>query len=493
MIPSKYQKDFYDEVRKNQNNILVQACAGSGKTTSTVEALKLVPIYKKSIFLAFSKAIQEELSKRVPKHVDCLTLHSLGYRSISSYYKKQMKLDGYKTFKFSNNLVKELKNKDGKDLNAKEQMVYKFTVSDIIDMARITLNTSFEGFKYVEKNYDIVCKHNEVESAYSIFNELSQYNRVMSFKGDVFIDYVDMIFLPIQLNLDMPKYDYIFIDEVQDLNASQHELISKIMKPNSRVIAVGDYRQSIFGFSGALSNSMDIMKEKFNMKQLPLSITYRVPKTGVELLKQFNPDIECTEDAIDGTIKNGEIIEAELGDLIICRNTKPLIVAYFLLLAQEKKSTIVGKEMESGLNKIIHKYEDYSTKEALFAIEQDKLHLEFQLLEQGVEDPKKHYKYVQFEEKIDIIKIFFERYASVKIAKQKIHEIFDESKPGIKLMTVHRSKGLESNRVFFITHFENNKLIPSRFSISPEQKKQESNLEYVALSRHKKELIFVKL
>lgn len=491
MIPSKYQLDFWDAVEHEKHNVLLKAVPGSGKTFSLVEALKRIPKYKKTIFLAFSKAIQLELQSRVPDHVDCMTLHSLGYKAISAHFKTRLKLDSYKSFKFSDGLVKELKNKDGDQLSKKDQLIYKFTVSDLIDMARINMNTSLEGFKYVEKNYDILCKNGEVENAIKVFDDLQKYNKRRN--RNMSIDYVDMLHIPVSLNLDMPKYDYVAIDEVQDMSDIQMELISKILKPNGRIIAVGDPLQSIFGFAGAAANSMDILQDKFNMKELPLSITYRVPRVGVENLKTINPNIEHSDNAIEGKITHGSLDSVELGDLVICRNTKPLIVAYFQLLAQEKKATIIGKEMENGLDRLASKFEGMTCKEAEYAMQQEKDYLEDQLREQGVSEPTKHYKYASLEEKIDIFKIFLERYGSVSDARRKIHEIFDEKKEGIKLMTCHRSKGLESDRVFFITHFENNKLIPSKYAKTKKQLQQERNLFYVAESRFKKEMIYVKL
>ena len=307
------------------------------------------------------------------------------------------------------------------------------------------------------------------------------------------IDFVDMIHLPVYFDLEAPKYDYVIVDECQDLSHLQMELISKILKPNGRIIGVGDEKQNIYNFAGAAPNSMGILKEKFNMKEYPLSLTYRVPKKGVELLKQINPEIECPKTAIDGLIREGSIQEAKLGDLIICRNTKPLITAYFQLLQEEKKATIVGKEMEKGLLKIIKDLQHFNSEGASQELRRQLGEIELTLSEQGVGEPKKHWKYNNFNEKVDIIEIFLTRYKSVGEVKNKIEEIFHEDKDAIKLMTIHKSKGLESDRVFFITHFDRTKLIPSKFALSDEQKKQEVHLEYVALSRFKKELIRVKL
>jgi len=491
MIDSKYQIALYDAVENTKDNILAQAAPGSGKTTSLVGAMKRVPKHKKSIFVAFSKLIQMELKERIPSNIDCATLHSVGYKMLWSHYKSKFKVDDWKTFKFSEELVKTLKNKDDKSLTYKEQFAYKLSIQELVNMTRLNLDSSLEGFKIAEKNYDIICKNGEIENAIDIFDSLQSYNKRK--RREMSIDFVDMIHLPVYQNLEAPKYDYVFLDEAQDTSIVQIELIKKLLKPNGRIVAVADEKQAIYNFAGSASNSVEILTKAFNLQPYPLSLTYRVPKKGVELLKKINPTVECPEDAKEGIIRHGDITEATLGDLVICRNTKPLITAYFKLLQQEKKATIIGKEMESGLLKIVKGLQQFSSEGALFELNRQLGEIEVTLSDQGIEEPKKHWKYQSFKEKVDIITLFIDRYSSINQVKSKIEEIFHQDKDAIKLMTVHKSKGLESKRVFFITHFENNKLIPSKFATSTEQKKQEVNLKYVALSRFSEEMVFVKI
>lgn len=492
MIPSKYQQAIFDAVEKENINILACAAPGSGKSTTLVGCMKRVPKYKKSISVSFSKQLQLDIQPKVPSHVECATLHSIGYNVLRNHYKGKLKLDQYKSFGFSNSILNDLTDKDGNLLSKKDRLLYQFTLMNLINMARITYDTSHQGFRNVESTYDMFCQNgSEIENAIKVFDLMQSYNA--SFRKETVIDFVDMLYAPVSLKMVFPKYDYVFFDEGQDCSLLQIEFLKKILKPRGRLIVVADEKQSIYGFSGASTKSVNILRNSFSLKDFPLSCTYRVPKKGVELLKENNPDIECPSSAIDGVVSNGSYRDIQEGDLVICRNTKPLVILYFLLLKMEKKCTIVGKEMESGLLNIIKRYLDMSVKEAEYAIISDKQYMESQLIEQGVESPKKHYKYVSFEEKTDILKIFFSRYKTVKMAKEKISQIFSQKREGIKLMTIHKSKGLESDRVFFITHFENNELIPSKYAISKEELQQEQNLKYVALSRFKKEMYFLRI
>ena len=72
--------------------------------------------------------------------------------------------------------------------------------------------------------------------------------------------------------------------------------------------------------------------------------------------------------------------------------------------------------------------------------------------------------------------------------KQLIDRIFSEEKinNAIKLMTIHKAKGLESDRVIFLSPQLNAKK-PAK--MQEWQFEQEKNLQYVALTRAKEELV----
>jgi DNA helicase-2/ATP-dependent DNA helicase PcrA len=56
------------------------------------------------------------------------------------------------------------------------------------------------------------------------------------------------------------------------------------------------------------------------------------------------------------------------------------------------------------------------------------------------------------------------------------------------MMSIHKSKGLEADNVFFIEKFEGEKLIPSKYATDEDSKIQEKNLLFVAYTRAKKKL-----
>ena len=101
------------------------------------------------------------------------------------------------------------------------------------------------------------------------------------------IDFDDMLWLPVQLRLDFPASDWVFIDEAQDTNAIQLVILNALRSPATRYVFVGDPHQAIYGFRGAGTNSVDTIKSVFETINLPLSFTYRCPKAVVREAQKY--------------------------------------------------------------------------------------------------------------------------------------------------------------------------------------------------------------
>ena len=99
--PSKYQAAVYHFIEGGKGNAVVDAVAGSGKSTTLVEALKKIPAHQSVLFLAFNKAIVEELKIKVGKmpNVTIMTLHGLGSKTVNrSLWATEINADKYKSF-----------------------------------------------------------------------------------------------------------------------------------------------------------------------------------------------------------------------------------------------------------------------------------------------------------------------------------------------------------------------------------------------------------
>ena len=367
---STYQQNILNYIDNNTGNLLVDAKAGSGKTsTLLLIANKVYNQNKKCTFLAFNKSIVDELSKKL-QNTDCMikTIHSLGLSFIRSYLMKKfgmnnytLNIDGLKLNKFMKPLINQICGEDIK--NSFEDTDYdtmKETFNDILDQFLKIIqfirfyNVDITNEESVKDLIDTKCnceyfidpKRYGLQNYYQVLTETMKYIDD-TFKGEtqdsngkyVFdIDFTDMTYFPVKLQIPVPysvkQYlDYILVDESQDLSILQQIFIKQLNTGNSRYIFVGDKKQAIYGFTGADTNSIDNIKKNFVLEELPLNICYRCPEKVIKIAKTIVPDIESNsarEDKGNVQILKKSDLKNILkpGDMIISRTNNTLVDMY---------------------------------------------------------------------------------------------------------------------------------------------------------------------
>src|SRR5260370_5986739 len=104
------------------------------------------------------------------------------------------------------------------------------------------------------------------------------------------------------------------------------------------MIAVGDRHQAIYGFTGADADSLDLIAKDFSCSRLPLTITYRCPKTVVNFAHKWVGHITAAETAPAGsvsTVKMADFMKRKDltdGSAVLCRVTKSLVFPAFHLI-----------------------------------------------------------------------------------------------------------------------------------------------------------------
>lgn len=221
--------------------------------------------------------------------------------------------------------------------------------------------------------------------------------------------------------------------------------------------------------------------------RLPLSVSYRCAKNIVIEAQKYVPEISWAPGAEEGVVRNGSLTDIEEGDWVLCRNLKPLIQAYLWLLKNHIKSKIRGKDIAEGILGLINKT-GAKTIDGLFnALQRERNHLLDKLTKKGVRRPSQHPKMELLEQKVDVIECLADEVNTVSELKEMISSIFSDDVKGIMLSTIHKAKGLENDRVFFLLP----ELIPSKYATQDWQYEQERNLKYVGITRAKRELIYV--
>ena len=474
IVHSEYQLDIFNAYDNTEDDLLINAVAGSGKTYTITKLSERSR--GRTLFLAFNKSIAEEIAKKVPPYVDAMTLHSLGCRAIMNKF--GVKINAGKTFGFIQKNMKKWK------IPEKEKGQAFFVIDKLVDLYRLTMCKSQDDLIKVAMDLGIFFTEQHLEYVAQVLKQLERANRMPKE-----IDFTDMIYLPAtSARYQLPKYDNVFVDECQDLNNAQHELVDKLTK-RSRVVYVGDEFQAIYGFAGANTQSFERLRNKRGIQEMPLSVCYRCPQAVIEKARRIYPIIEAFEDNPEGIVEDDwDFVEAEEGDMVLCRNLKPLIPIYFEMILDEKKAYIRGKEIGQSLIRLLKPYKDKTLFQMSQGLTQELKKVEDELKARGINKPKKHPTYDSLAEKVGAIMIISKKYNTVPAMIELLEEMFtDESREGVLLSTIHKAKGLEADNVFFV----NKHLIPSQYATTQEQLEQENNLLYVATTRAKKRLVYV--
>jgi superfamily I DNA/RNA helicase len=475
--PSVFQQAIFDEIEQSTDNLFISAVAGSGKTTTILKCLDLLPKGKDIVFLAFNKSIVTELQDRVKRaDVRISTMHSFGWNIIRNKYGKKAKLNDNKILGKVEKLSESVE-----EMTEKKKFWYFYTAKKVLDLARLNLVTSKSDLENICNMHDIFLEEEDLDFCMQTWNLIK--------KDFTQFDFTDMVYLPaIDDTMRVPKYDYVFVDESQDLSLAQQKIIQKMLKSDGRLICVGDPQQAIYGFAGADSNSYNRLGSLYpNTKFLPLSVCYRCASSIVNYAKDVVPHIESAPNAEEGEVRNGNLLQLRSDDWILCRNVKPLVMLNLHLLKQGIKSKVKGKDIGEGLLNMVKKVGTKSLKALILKLEHNYTKTLYNLSEKGVSKPEKHPKAIVLLQKIDLIQVLSEGLVNTDQLIDRIKDIFSDEIKGIILSTIHKSKGLENDRVFLICP----ELMPSPYAVHAWQIEQENNLKYVAITRARKELVVV--
>lgn len=515
-VPSKYQKEIFNFISKDTKNAVVSAVAGSGKTTTLINALDKVPDTKSVLFLAFNVSIVEELQKRLvgKNNIRISTVHKFGFDILRNNFSceknnqkyrdifKQILCEYFDVKKYITNITFD-------EIHYPYvEKIYQFLSADGLDRTKFISNCislcDLARSNYVDFEIKAIGigEINSLAENHGISNEdgESTVTWYLGKLGSMFtnvIDFTDMIFLPNILNVKSEEFDFVFIDECQDLNSCQRLIMQKAVKPETgRFIAVGDPKQAIYGFAGADYQSYNKLKSLPNTVELPLSFTYRVAPEILNLVKHINPSISAHSKNKKGRIDNNSSYKDIMdGDMVLCRNTFPLVVLCIRLLQENKKSYIIGSDIGSSLKFLISNHinhnEPHTMENVIISLIKEKERMIEKIMSTHNVDRSvacEENSVILFSENIKVIEALSENIENPDKVIEKIDSIFSkDTKIGICLGTIHKAKGLESDRVF-ILHPE---LIPSKYAKLSWQLEQEKNLEYVAYTRAKTFLGFI--
>ena len=521
-IPSPQQEAIFADVASGEGHTIVEARAGSAKSTSIEMGLSHLPKNKSALVVAFNKPIADAMrdrvkiadaEKKIPGGVAVSTLHSYGLRQLSNALPKRPTVD--KDGEKIRGILVPLLTQAWKEWSPESPEDKKPTLDDVLwgsrtpakkllSMAKSALAMTPEAIDTLIDNYELPLSPSLSRAA---LVAVTHKAIDACLENQDVIDYDDMVFFPCALKMAMETYDRVFIDEAQDTSVSQVKLALKACEKGGRITAVGDNFQAIYQFRGAGSDSIETIRKKLDAKTLKLTVSYRCAKKIVELAQTWVPDFEAAPDAPPGIVREIDFPRAdpEAGDFVISRTNAPLVSLFFKLVKEGKRVAIQGRDIGARLRTIVTKADRGPGKGNVNAMLsnvmawREKEIARLDKLERDTDNVR---------DAVGCIFAIAEDAATVDEVYQRIDRLFEDdpiSKDAsrIVLTSAHRGKGLERDRVWILrdTFMQSR---PRRNktggtvrddggkTIWDPPGQVDRNLIYVAVSRAKRELIQIR-
>jgi DNA helicase-2/ATP-dependent DNA helicase PcrA len=478
---SDEQKSIWQAITDFTGHVIVRARAGCGKTSTIVQALQYIH-GQSVIFVAFNKDIVTELESRLPEGMIAKTMNGFGFGIVRSAMKVQ--LNQYKL----DDILKTLIHEDDRNLavfSAIKQLVNlcKYNLLDGKNHEDLDMFASVHGIDL----------NNSIDLIYTLVPQVIELSKTFKVKGMLQIDFTDQLWFIFAHNLTVPTFGMVFGDEIQDWNKLQRYLMLKMIGNKGRFIGVGDDKQSIYGFAGADTHSIDniiadVQKTNKAVKIMPLTVSWRCPVSHILYVNSIVDDIQHASNAIDGILEpiTLELAQTKInaGDMIICRRNAPIISLAYMLIRQGKKVIVKGRDIGQNLITLINKLKADDISDLI-----DKAYDYFDKESEKLSKTKNADNRIQMlQDKIDTLVAMCDGMNSIKDLQIMINTLFseDRSNDAILMSTVHKAKGLESSVVYIMDY--KRIMLPMK---DPDLAQQELNLKYISLTRSRNELYLI--
>jgi superfamily I DNA/RNA helicase len=436
MQPTSEQCDILDHQRSNQSNLMINALAGTGKS-STLKMIDQIHKTRPALYLVFNKRNAEEATKSggFASTTVIKTFNALGHGIWAKAITHNIALDKAKSRTLWREMVDEMSRPDA---NAawREYMVVMDGIEKAKALGYVPKSVKIPHQSLIDApTLHLAMDERPNEYAAELIDTLLATSITKSYAG--IIDFNDQIYMPALFGGTFPKFPRVMVDEYQDQSPINHALLARLV--HGRLIGVGDPFQNIYGFRGAKAQGMQSATETYSMTQLPLSVSFRCPQAIVEAARWRVPHFQWTKEG--GNVSTHDRFEGtDFADdaTVICRNNAPLLRLAFKLISAGRSVTVVGSELGPRLVAIMKKLGDstMSRQSTLSEIESWRE-------ERLVAGSK------SANDLADCMRVFAEHGDTLSSAISYAEHIFKQSGT-IRLLTGHKSKGLEFPSVYFL-------------------------------------------
>jgi len=301
-ILSKYNERQRKAIISQKEKILCIAGAGSGKTSVLVKRIEFLVKFQgvlaeKILAITFTRKAKQEMESRlldlgIRINVETFNSFSEGVlrKNAQKIYKRNVRVMNYSDKIFALSLALE---KAGLDMSrvidlyfsenqkrGKEQdklaNIFLIDCYSIIEYFKTKKQEIYDFSKEIEKD-----KQN-AKIIYGICEDIKKHMEIQGLR-----DFTDQILDCLRFfkenATEIPKFEYVLVDEYQDVNDAQIELLN-ILSPRN-LFCVGDPRQSIFGWRGSnLNHIFNFQTKNSDAEIIGLDKNYRSAKRIVKFM-----------------------------------------------------------------------------------------------------------------------------------------------------------------------------------------------------------------
>lgn len=465
----------------SNENIRINAVAGSGKTTTLIAYAKTRPAGSRILYLAFNRSVKLEASRRFEEEglpqVRVETAHSLAYRAIIPGSRYRVRMQQYK----SHEIVALLQ------LQGSGEKHTEYILATHI-LRFITYFCNSAARKVQELNYiDVVTDKNARKYVKQHYAQIERGTRLILAQMDTAqIDITHDFYLKkFQLSQPALPYDYILFDEGQDASGAMLDIF--LQQPSIKVI-VGDTHQQIYGWRHAV-NSL----EQTSFRRFRLSTSFRFYPSHAELATQ----ILAWKNKADASLELVEIIgkgqrKERKTKATLARTNLGLLLAAVDYSSDPRNPRKIY--FEGNINSYTYADDGASLYDVLNLQLDQRDRIRDPLVSSmhslgDLEDYVEKTEDQQMGMMVELVKEYGNQLPAI-IRELKDMHIGDEDrdKAAMIFSTVHRAKGMEYDEVFLASDFVNEKKLDrwlaDKENVADKNKlNEEINLLYVAVTR----------
>lgn len=511
--PSTYQQALIDGMLRGEN-VISNSVAGSGKSTTGMNVIGtyleqhsaknvLLTCFQKNVQMEFDRKAKDTFPNFVYQQLTIRTSYSMGLALLKQHHPN---LHAPTMFKANLIIAKLLsilyKQLGGKENNGVVRQLgeYEDTKRGCVALYQLAQARLVKGVKdifalAIERDVFPLPPDERVIEIVHRAMKLSE----LELEREAKFDFVDMISYPARNGYQsIEKFDLIIVDECQDLSPAQLAVIQAYAHQNTQWVFLGDRRQAIMQFAGAMTSTMDTLKRTYHAVEYCIPISYRIPLTVRDAAREFVPYLEARENAPKGFVGYANVSKAvermQGGDMLLARSIAQLLEVAVIVLANKKRIAFRGQDIKGQLLDVLTTIERrWGLKEFGYGVK-EYIHENIQLI-------KEKYSDGEADEKINELNLLGAGLLSLYAYTAKmgydfppfVNDLFNEKgnkkERAIIAQTIHQSKGSENECVWLM-------LPPGGFpfrssQMGVDQQAIEDNLAYVAYTRAKNALWFV--